>query len=102
MASKLFPYTNDFTAGEVSIRFQDRTDVGKYYSAVKRLINFLPFTSGGVTRRPGLNFVADAFCNSGGRILPFKFTRDIDANFTIHLCDLTLDVRDDNGVDVGV
>lgn len=102
MASKQFPYQNNFSTGEVSKRFEDRTDVGKYFSALKQLVNFLPFTQGGVTRRPGLNFVSNAFCNSDGRIIPFKFTRDIDANFIVHLCDLTLDVTDDDGVDVGV
>jgi len=100
MASKQFPYQNNFSTGEVSPRFEDRTDVGKYFSALKRLINFLPFTQGGVTRRPGLRFGDNNFCDLQGRIIPFKFTKDIDSNFIVHLCDEVLSITDDKGVEV--
>jgi len=97
MASKSFPNKNNFSTGEVSERFEGRTDVGKYYSALKRAINFLPFTQGGITRRPGLRFLGDNFCDLGGRIIPFKFTRDVTSNFIVHLCDEQLFIT--NGVD---
>jgi len=100
MAIKKFPISNDFTAGEVSERFEGRTDVGKYYSALKRLINFLPFTQGGVTRRPALRFGRNNFCDLQGRIIPFKFTRDVDSNFIVHLCDERLFITDDVGSEI--
>lgn len=102
MASKSFPHKNVFNTGEVSDRFGSRTDVGKYYSALKRLINFLPFTQGGVTRRPALRFGLNNFCDLEGRIIPFKFTRDVDSNFLIHLCDEALFITDDNGTEIPV
>jgi len=102
MAEKLFPYQNNFNGGEVSDRFESRTDIDKYYSTIRSLINFLPLPQGGATRRPGSNHALSAFCTTGTRIIPFKFTRDVDVNFIIHLCNLTLDVTDDAGVDVGV
>jgi len=71
--------------------------IGKYYSALKRAINFLPFTQGGITRRPGLRFLATNFCDLGGRIIPFKFSRDVTSNFIVHLCDEQLFIT--NGVD---
>lgn len=100
MATKQFPHKNVFSAGEVSERFEGRSDVGKYYSALKRLINFLPFTQGGVTRRPGTRFGQNNFCDLQGRIIPFKFTRDVDSNFIVHLCDESLSITDDEGVSV--
>jgi len=100
MATKQFPHKNVFSAGEVSERFEGRSDVGKYYSALKRLINFLPFTQGGVTRRPGTRFGQNNFCDLQGRIIPFKFTRDVDSNFIVHLCDETLSITDDKGATV--
>jgi len=103
MATKQFPHKNVFSAGEVSERFEGRTDVGKYYSALKRLINFLPFTQGGVTRRPGTRFGLNSFCDvDEGRIIPFKFTRDVDSNFLVHLCDESLSITDDNGTEIPV
>jgi len=100
MATKQFPHKNVFSAGEVSERFEGRSDVGKYYSALKRLINFLPFTQGGVTRRPGTRFGQNNFCDLQGRIIPFKFTRDVDSNFIVHLCDESLSITDDKGATV--
>jgi len=100
MALTRFPIKNNFSTGEVSSRFEARTDVGKYYSALKRLINFLPFTQGGITRRPGLRFSINNFCELEGRIIPFKFTRDVDSNFIIHLCDEELFITDDEGVEI--
>jgi len=100
MASKQFPYQNNFNTGEISPRFEARSEVSKFYSALKRLINFLPFSQGGVTRRPGLQFGRNNFCDLQGRILPFKFTRDVDSNFIVHLCDERLHVTDDNGNEI--
>lgn len=102
MAITRFPHKNNFSTGEVSERFEGRSDVGKYYSALKRLINFLPFTQGGITRRPALRFGLNNFCDLQGRIIPFKFTRDIDSNFLIHLCDERLFITDDGGVEIPV
>lgn len=102
MSTKQFPHKNNFSTGEVSERFEGRTDVGKYYSALKRAINFLPFTQGGITRRPGLRFARNNFCDLNGRIIPFKFSRDVDSNFLIHLCDEQLFITNENGVEVQI
>lgn len=103
MATKRFPHTNNFTSGEVSTRFQGRTDQEKYYSGLQQMLNFIPFIQGGMTRRPGLRFGINSFCSLlGGRIIPFKFTRDVTSNFIIHLCDELLHITDSSGTEVDI
>jgi hypothetical protein len=77
MAKSSAPFTN-FTAGELSPRLDGRTDLAKYFNGCKKLQNFLTFPQGGVTRRPGTEYIADGR-NAGGvsyfqlRLIPFEF-----------------------------
>ena len=65
----------NFTAGELSPRMRGRTDVSKYWNGVESLLNFVVQPQGGVTRRPGTQYIASA-ANSANRIylVPFVFS----------------------------
>ena len=52
--------STNFTAGEVSPRLLGRTDLKKYGNGVGTLENFLIQVHGGIERRPGTLFVAEA------------------------------------------
>lgn len=52
--------STNFTAGEVSPRLLGRTDLKKYGNGVGSLQNFLIQVHGGIERRPGTRFVAEA------------------------------------------
>lgn len=64
---------SSFTAGEMSPLALARSDVERYANAAKFLENFLVLTQGGITRRPGLRYVANAKLNQRlARLLPFE------------------------------
>jgi len=50
----------NFTSGELSPRLSGRVDVAKYFNGCQTLENFLVHPHGGVTRRSGMRYVADA------------------------------------------
>lgn len=68
---------NNFTAGEISPRLYGRTDLAKYGSAVKTMINAYALPHGGFRRRPGLRYAATlATTYPGARLIRFVYTRD--------------------------
>jgi len=67
-------FTN-FTAGEFSSRLDGRVDLAKYYNACQTLENMVIWPHGGVSRRPGMHYVADAsYSNAKCRLIPFQFS----------------------------
>ncbi|MDC0335340.1 hypothetical protein OAN24_00375 [Pseudodesulfovibrio sp.] len=50
----------NFTSGEMSPRLEGRTDLSKYYNGCRVLENFRIHPHGGITRRSGFRFVAEA------------------------------------------
>jgi hypothetical protein len=69
-------FTN-FTAGELSPRLDGRIDLAKYQNGVTNLENFLVHPHGGVTRRPGTEFIAEVKSSSlPTRIIPFEFNTE--------------------------
>lgn len=62
-----------FNAGEVSPYLRHRLDFEKTASSAETLRNFLPLPYGGVIKRPGLRWIADAAETAGtnSRALPF-------------------------------
>lgn len=66
---------NSFNSGEWSPLLEGRTDLAKYKSAVRQLINLIPQKFGGATRRPGLRFVDEVKDSSKKtRIIKFQFS----------------------------
>lgn len=71
------PSMTNFTSGEMSPRLEGRTDLSKYFNGCRRLENFHVHPHGGITRRPGFRFVAEAMHPENPILLiPFEFSND--------------------------
>lgn len=71
----LFHKINAFNSGELSRRLDGRTDLAKYYSGCRELMNFLVLPQGGATRRPGTQFVAQTKYHArSARLIPFNYS----------------------------
>jgi hypothetical protein len=69
-------FTN-FTAGELSPRLDGRIDLAKYTNGVTNLENFIVHPHGGVTRRPGTEFIAEIKTSAlSTRIFSFEFSTE--------------------------
>lgn len=64
----------NFAAGELSPRLLGRTDLRAFENGAARLRNVFIHPTGGVSRRPGLRFVASA--RGLGRLVPAEFRTD--------------------------
>jgi len=68
------PAYSSFTAGEIGPKFEGRTNIEKYREGLADLTNMIVMPSGGVTRRPGTEFldeVKDSAVKT--RLIPFQF-----------------------------
>lgn len=66
-----------FTSGEISKRLGGRVDLAKYGSALETCLNALPQPHGGITRRPGTQFIAQTSVQTAGelvRLIPFEYS----------------------------
>jgi len=63
---------NAFVGGEISPYVLGRTDMEKYHVACEKISNFVVRQQGGVIRRPGLLYKADAMGPS--RLIPFNLS----------------------------
>ena len=64
-----------WTAGEFSPRLHGRTDLAKYNTAAEQLTNFIVHPHGGITRRPGTEFIGELKDSAAvGRLIPFEFS----------------------------
>ena len=74
MARTTLAYSN-FTGGEISPRLEGRTDLAVYSNSAKQLNNFLIHPHGGVSRRPGTEFISRVHDQSKyTRLIPFEFS----------------------------
>lgn len=62
-----------FNSGEFSPKVYGRTDIDRYEGGVKTMLNFVPLPQGGVTRRPGTRYIAEAK-NFSVQLVPFQFS----------------------------
>lgn len=68
---------NAFNSGELSPLLEGRIDVKKYYSGCRTLENMVVLPHGGVTKRPGTYYIANAKSNSvQGRLIPFEYSTE--------------------------
>ena len=98
MAKSSAPFTN-FTAGELSPKLDGRTDLNKYYNGCKKLQNFLTFPQGGVTRRPGTEFIASAptpSASSSVRLIPFEF--NVEQTYVLEFSNLKFRIYKDGAI----
>ena len=74
MARTTLAYSN-FTGGEISPRLEGRTDLAIYNNSAKELNNFLIHPHGGVSRRPGTEFISRVHDQTKyTRLIPFEFS----------------------------
>ena len=68
------PSFSAFTAGEISPRLEGRTNLEKYSQGLSDLTNMVVMPHGGVTRRPGTEFLGEVKSSSvKTRLIPFQF-----------------------------
>lgn len=68
------PSFSSFTAGEISPRLEGRTNLEKYREGLSDLTNMVCMPHGGVTRRPGTEFLGEVKDSSvKTRLIPFQF-----------------------------
>ena len=68
------PAVTNFTAGEISPRLEGRIDLSKYFNGCRMLENFHIHPHGGITRRSGFRFVAEAMNpDKPVMLVPFEF-----------------------------
>jgi len=71
MAKKKFIQTS-LNAGELAEDMAGRTDFQKYFNGLSQMVNTIPLKQGGASKRPGLEFVAEA--KGKAKLLPFEFS----------------------------
>lgn len=63
-----------FSGGEIAPALYSRTDISKYYTALKTCRNFYVMRHGGVTNRPGSKFIGEVKDSAKAvRLIPFVF-----------------------------
>ncbi len=68
------PALSTFTAGEISPRLEGRVTISKYKEGLSELTNMIVHPHGGVTRRPGTQFLGEVKDSSSfTRLIPFEF-----------------------------
>ena len=76
--SRVTSFQSNFTTGEIDPLLRSRTDIKQYYNGLAAATNVLVQPQGGITRRPGLQFVGTipsaSAPQSGCRLVPFEFS----------------------------
>ena len=68
------PSLSTFTAGEISPRLEGRITLEKYKAGLSDLTNMVVQPHGGVTRRPGTQYLGTVKDSSvKSRLIPFQF-----------------------------
>ena len=66
---------NAFNSGELSPLLEGRTDIKRYYSGCRTLENMVVMAQGGVTKRPGTYYIAEAKSGSAAcRLISFEYS----------------------------
>lgn len=90
--SKAYTLQTAFNSGVLDTRLSGRVDVKQYYNGMSQGDNILCLPQGGVRRRPGMEFIADA--GEECRVIPFVF--NVDQAYLLVLRNNAIDVyRDD-------
>lgn len=86
--TRLRQIKTNFTSGAISRRLLGRGDLRAYENGALTLQNVFIHPTGGVSRRPGLAYVADA--PGAGRLISFEFNTE--QTYLIVLTDLAIDI----------
>jgi len=76
-----YTYTqNNFSSGELSSKIEGRNELEEYQNGAGEVLNFIPYRTGGLARRPGTRFVSDVTTIFAGfaptSIIDFKIGED--------------------------
>ncbi len=86
----------NFTSGEISPSLHARVDLNKYRSGLATLRNMLVHPEGGVSTRPGLEFIGYVVGNAAiNRLVPFQFSTE--QTYVLEFTDLIMRVIKDGG-----
>ena len=76
--SRVTTFQSNFTTGEIDPLLKGRSDIKQYYNGLSSATNVLVQPQGGVTRRPGLQYVGTipsaSAPQSGCRLVPFEYS----------------------------
>lgn len=86
-----------FTAGELSPRIMGRTDMDRYAYGLKRCRNAYPVKHGGVRRRPGLLYLAEAMSAVAGSSVLVAFVEGANSAWMLEFSNLQVRIRDSAG-----
>ena len=81
---KFLPLQNNFSAGELSPRFNARSDMPGYQAGLQLVENFIPTTHGPIARRPGTKHISDVNGTTGKL---FHFPADSSKGFVVVITD---------------
>lgn len=68
---------NNFNGGVFGRLLHDRYDLATFPNALKRGKNAFPLTEGPLVKRPGSIYVTDVLNNAKGRLMSFRFSKDV-------------------------
>ena len=72
--AKSAPALSSFTGGELSPKLEGRVGLQKYREGLSELTNFVVLPQGGVTRRPGTEYLGEVKDSDDiTRLIPFQF-----------------------------
>lgn len=72
------PLQSAFTAGELSPGLYARTDLATYYKGLKTCKNWFVRFTGGISNRPGTQYVAEVKTSANPTyLIPFRFSRSV-------------------------
>jgi hypothetical protein len=90
------PLLCNFNAGELSPKIDVRSDLARYFNGCRKLENMVPMPGGGVTRRPGIYFVAEGkHADKKVRLITFDFSTI--QNYILEMGDKYIRFYKDNG-----
>ena len=76
--SRAVSIQTNFTTGEIDPLLKSRIDIDQYYNSLEQARNVVIQPQGGITRRPGLQYISTipsaAAPQSGCRLVPFEFS----------------------------
>ena len=76
--SRAVSIQTNFTTGEIDPLLKSRIDIDQYYNSLEQARNVVIQPQGGITRRPGLQYISTipsaATPQSGCRLVPFEFS----------------------------
>ncbi len=70
----LYQLKPSFAGGELAPALYGRTDLAKYDIGASKIENMLVLRYGGVSRRPGLKYIAVTADNKPARLIPFRYS----------------------------